>query len=153
MPFIHRQMWTELTPVRFNNVYWIMTQMKDKSNIKDKCVSLSNKDKTKTADSHQKLNKSRSLRPWVFCMFAFFRCLLCANVYACVCDPVSITFYRLVDKSIFLTSIAAAASKKGWPPVMGIHSKLLSHQQQQSMCSHGKSFFTSCTLHVLFPKV
>lgn len=45
-------------------------------------------------------------------MFAFFKCLLCANVYACVCDPVSITFYRLLDKSIFFTSIAAAASKR-----------------------------------------
>lgn len=85
-----------------------------------------------------KLNKSRSFRSaWVFCMFAFFKCLLCANVYACVCDPVSITFYRLLDKSIFLTCIAAAASKRAVrPPVMGIHRKLC----HTSSRAHGKSF-------------
>lgn len=36
------------------------------------------------------------------------------NIYAHA--PVRITFYRLSGKSVFLTSIAAAASKRVWPP-------------------------------------
>lgn len=55
----------------------------------------------------------KSASRWRVCLS---RCetvsLRCANVYAHMHDPVRITFYRLTDKSIFFTSIAAAASKR-----------------------------------------
>lgn len=84
-------------------------------------------------------------------MFAFSKCLLCANVYACVREPVSITFYRLVHKSIFLTSIAAAASKRAdlqrWESTASSVTPAAEHVHSWEIT------FTSRALHILLPKV
>lgn len=93
------------------------------------------------------------LRVSLLCVCIFLKiciqyvCLRCANVYACVRAPVSITFYRLVDKSIFFTCIAAAAGKRADLQWWESTASSASHRQQ-STCTHGKSFLRA--VHCIF---
>ncbi len=162
-------------PVRFNNVYWFMTQMKDKSNMEDECGGKHVKARVQQRHKRDKTKLLTNVRngfnsmkvilfrsAWVLvCVFVFcnicsqYVCLLCANVYACVRVCVcscSVIFYRLVDKSVLFTLIAAAASKRADLQWWETHSKLC----LTLAAEHGHSWeiiFTGCTLHILFPKV